>query len=241
MKAQNIWAAGDYSAIAPFLVSASDEVVRHAAIEPGEDVLDVACGTGNAAIRAARDGARVTGLDVTPELLEQARAQAPELTWVEGDAQDLPFDDASFDVVLSVFGCMFAPDHERTAAEIRRVLRRRGRAVIASWTPEGEAARLLRLIARHLPLPEGPPPALWGDEAHARTLFPGARCERAYVHFRFDSGEAAADFYIENFGPVVMAGGAADGDVRAFFGDVGAAFDGEYLILRATGDGAVPT
>ena len=82
---------------------------------------------------------------------------------------------------------------------------------------------------------------LWGDEAHVRELFPGARCVRAYIHFRFDSDEQAADFYIENFGPVVMAGGAADGDVRAFFGEVGAAYDAEYLILRATADAAAPT
>src|SRR5690242_6290109 len=121
MKAQQVWAAGDYSAIAPHLASAADRVVRLAAIAPGETVLDVACGTGNAAVRAAARGARVTGLDVTPELLQQAREQAPDLTWVEGDAQELPFADASFDVVLSVFGCMFAPDHRRTTSEILRV------------------------------------------------------------------------------------------------------------------------
>ena len=114
----------------------------------------------------------MTGLDLTPELLAIARAQAPDITWVEGDAQDLPFADASFDAVLSVFGCMFAPDHQRTAREILRVLRPGGRAVIASWTPEGEAARLLRLVGRHLPPPPGDPPVLWGDEEHVRTLFP---------------------------------------------------------------------
>ena len=122
-----MWAAGDYSAIAPHLVSAAEEVVRRAAPGPGEDVLDVACGTGNAAVRAARAGTRVTGLDLAPKLLAIARAQAPDITWVEGDAQDLPFADASFDVVLSVFGCMFAPDHQRTAREILRVLRPGGR------------------------------------------------------------------------------------------------------------------
>jgi SAM-dependent methyltransferase len=238
MKAQDIWAAGDYSAIAPHLVSAAEEVVRRAAPGPGEDVLDVACGTGNAALRAAQAGTRVTGLDLTPELLAIARAQAPDITWIEGDAQDLPFADASFDVVLSVFGCMFAPDHQRTAREILRVLRPGGRAVIASWTPEGESARLLRLVGRHLPPPPGDPPVLWGDEEHVRTLFPGARCERAFVHFRFETADDAAEFYVENFGPVVMTGGAANADVHAFFAEVGAEYDAEYLILQATEGGA---
>lgn len=241
MKAQEVWAAGDYSAIAPHLASAADRVVRLAAIATDEAVLDVACGTGNAALCAAERGARVTGLDVTPELLDLARARAPELTWVEGDAQDLPFPDATFDVVLSVFGCMFAPDHRRTASEIRRVLRSDGRAVIASWTPNGDSARLLRLVGRHLPPPPGDPPVLWGDERHAELLFPGAVCEHAFVHFVFETAEEAADFYIENFGPAVAANGAADDDVRAFFGEVGAAYDAEYLILRARADGAAPT
>jgi SAM-dependent methyltransferase len=241
MKAQQVWAAGDYSAIAPHLASAADRVVHLAAIAPDDTVLDVACGTGNAALRAAERGARVTGLDVTPELLQQARDQAPDLTWVEGDAQDLPFDDASFDVVLSVFGCMFAPDHRRTASEILRVLRPGGRVVIASWTPDGDSARLLRLVSRHLPPPPGDPPVLWGDERHVRELFPGATCEHAFIHFVFASTDEAADFYIENFGPAVAANGAADDDVRAFFGDVGAAYDAEYLILRARADGAAPT
>ncbi len=241
MKAHQVWAAGDYSAIAPHLASAADRVVHLATIAADEVVLDLACGTGNAALRAAEHGARVTGLDVTPELLEQARAQAPELTWVEGDAQALPFPDASFDVVLSVFGCMFAPDHRRTRDEILRVLRPDGRAVIASWTPDGDSARLLRLVSRHLPPLDGDPPVLWGDERYVRELFPGAVCEHAFVHFVFETAEEAADFYIENFGPAVAAHGAADDDVRAFFGDVGAAYDAEYLILRARADGAVPT
>lgn len=241
MKAQQVWAAGDYSAMAPHLAGAAERVVRHAAIVPGEAVLDVACGTGNAALRAAGLGAQVTGLDLTPELLAQAREDAPDLTWVEGDAQDLPFEDASFDVVLSVFGCMFAPDHRRTAAEILRVLRPGGRVVIASWTPDGDSARLLRLVGRHLPPPPGDPPVLWGDEEHVQRLFPGAVCEHAFVHFRFETSEEAADFYIENFGPAVILNGAADDDVRAFFGEVGAAYDAEYLILRARADGAAPT
>lgn len=247
MEARDIWAAGDYSAIAPFLVSAADEVVRRAAPEAGEDVLDVACGTGNAAIRAARSGARVTGIDLTPELLEVAQATAPTLTWVEGDAQDLPFADDRFDAVLSVFGCMFAPDHQRTASEILRVLRPGGRAVIASWTPNGEAARLLVAIARHLPPGPGEPPILWGDEDHVRALFGDVRCERAAVHFSFESGAAAAAFYRANFGPLVVARALADhpaqldADVEAFFADVGGDYDAEYLIVQATAGAAGPT
>lgn len=199
-----MWAAGDYAAIAPHLASAAERVVHLAAITPGEAVLDVACGTGNTALRAAEQGARVTGLDLT----------------------------------LSVFGFMFAPDHRRTASEILRVLRPGGRAVIASWTPDGDSARLLRLVGCHLPPPPGDPPVLWGDEEYVQQLFPGATCEHSFVHCRFETADEAADFYIENFGPAVIAHGAADDDVRAFFGDVGAA---EYLILRATADAAAPT
>ena len=132
-----IWSAGDYDAVADRIWSAGADVVRSAAVAADEDVLDVACGTGNAAIPAAQAGARVTGIDLTPELLDGARRRAERagvvLELVEGDAEELPFADGSFDVVLSTFGCMFAPDHRRAAEEIARVLRPRD----GSGSPRG--------------------------------------------------------------------------------------------------------
>ena len=138
----------------------------------GDDVvLDVACGSGNATIPAAKTGAKTTGLDITPELLEageKAAAEAGvEIEWIVGDAQDLPFDDASFDVVTSVFGCMFAPDHRKTAEELARVLKPGGRMVVTAWRPEGNFGGMFRTIASHLPPPpEGfQPPPLWGTRS----------------------------------------------------------------------------
>lgn len=126
------WDAGEFVEIAKLISSVGERITRHAGVAADEEVLDVACGTGNATLPAARTGARVTGLDLVPKLLEHARAAADgeglDVTWVEGDAEQLPFEDVSFDVVLSTFGCMFAPRHEVAAAEIARVLRPAGRA-----------------------------------------------------------------------------------------------------------------
>jgi ubiquinone/menaquinone biosynthesis C-methylase UbiE len=208
-------------------------------VEPGDHVLDVACGNGNAAIAAARAGGIVTGVDVTPELLDAGRAVAPDIEWVVGDAQELPFDDDSFDVVLSTFGSMFAPDHRRTAGEITRVVRPGGRIAIASWTPEGSIGDFFRTVAKHAPPPPGDSPLLWGTEAHVRELFGDIWTERQAVRFEFESAQAAAAFYFENFGPVVMARTrAADeaallDDLRAMFAAHGAddgPYPGEYLI-----------
>jgi ubiquinone/menaquinone biosynthesis C-methylase UbiE len=123
-RARATWSAGDYDAVVERIWSAGADVVARAGVHAGDEVLDVACGTGNASIRAAATGAKVTGLDLTPELFDGARRRAAkagvELELVEGDAEDLPFEDESFDVVLSTFGCMFAPDHRRAAEEIAR-------------------------------------------------------------------------------------------------------------------------
>jgi ubiquinone/menaquinone biosynthesis C-methylase UbiE len=234
-----VWAAGDYPAVAKFITSAADACVRAAGVQPGDHVLDVACGDGNAAIAAARAGGIVTGVDITPELLDAARSVAPDIEWVEGDAQDLPFDDDSFDVVLSTFGSMFAPDHQRTADEIMRVVRPGGRIAIASWTPEGWIGDFFRTVAEHAPPPPGDSPLLWGTEDHVRELFGDVTTERQAVRFEFESARAAAEFYFTNFGPIVMARTrAADEaalleDLRAVFVRHGAddgPFPGEYLM-----------
>ena len=149
------WAAGDYAAVAQRqLWPVGERIIRRVGVRPGEDVLDVACGSGNAAIRAAQAGGRVVGVDLTPELFEAGRrlaAQAGvEVEWLEGDAEALPVKDASFDVVVSVFGCMFAPRHQVAADELARALRSGGRLCVCAWTPEGALGEFFRTIGTHL-------------------------------------------------------------------------------------------
>jgi len=201
-----IWAAGEYDLCAQRITAAAEAVVEAAAIEPGTAVLDVATGTGNAAIRAAQAGAEVTGLDLTPELFDVARGHAEEagvaIEWVEGDAEALPFADASFDRVLSVFGVMFAPRQKVAAAELARVCRPGGSVVVANWTPGGFFGRVFASMAAHLP------PALWGDERHIRKLLGGQLLlaqELRHVDIRPPSREAMAALFDNAFGPFVMA------------------------------------
>ncbi len=215
--ARATWAAGDYPAIAQRqLWPVGERVVRRAAVAAGEDVLDVACGTGNAALRAAQAGARVTGVDLTPELLVVAREIAARenvvVDYVEGDAEALPAEDESFDVVLSVFGCMFAPRHAVTAAELARVLRPGGRLCVTAWTPEGAMGELFRAMGGYLPPPPPgvEPPLLWGSEGHVRELFAGTGVEieltRETIQFpRFDSLDEEMEFATTKFGPLIMA------------------------------------
>ena len=211
------WAAGDYPEIARRqLWPVGERIVRRIGVRPGEDVLDVACGTGNAAIRAAQAGGRVTGVDLTPELFEAGRRLAAEagveVDWVEGDAEALPFEDESFDVVVSVFGCMFAPRHRVTAAELARVLRPGGRLCVAAWAPEGEVGKLFRAIGAYMPPPPpfAEPPLGWGVEEHVREIFEGTGVElefaREAVGFaEFDSPEEEMEFTVSKFGPLIMA------------------------------------
>src|SRR5436309_10955351 len=154
--ARSTWAAGDYGAVAQRqLWDVGERIVRRVGVAPGEDVLDVACGTGNAAIRAAEAGGRVVGVDLTPRLLEAGERLAAEanveIDWVEGDAEALPVDDESFDVVLSVFGCMFAPRHDVTAQELARVLRPGGRLGVCAWTPDGYMGEFFRTMGGYMP------------------------------------------------------------------------------------------
>jgi SAM-dependent methyltransferase len=172
----DMWGTGDYRAVAEKVSSIGDVIVARAGIEPGMKVLDVACGTGNATIPAAKLGARVTGLDFSPGLVAMARERGAEagvdVEWLEGDAQSLPFDDDSFDRVISAIGHMFAPDHERTADQLRRVCRPDGRIAIACWTPEGTIGSMFQSLGGISPAPpEGfQSPLLWGTEDHVREL-----------------------------------------------------------------------
>lgn len=246
------WAAGDFDAIAERIWGVGARCVEAAGVQPGEEVLDVACGSGNAALQAAEAGAKVTGSDLTPELFEPARRRASDLgvevDWVEGDAEQLPFGDESFDVVLSTFGCMFAPRHELAAREIVRVLRPGGRMALCNWTPEGFiGGRFFPTVAKYMPPPPdfAQPPPLWGSEEHVRELFDGTgmglNFSRDVVRWEFDSGEQALEEHSEKFGPLVMAKAALEPqgrweplreDLLGLFGD--GRYEGEYLIVRGT-------
>jgi SAM-dependent methyltransferase len=210
-----LWDAGEYSSLSPFIAEVGELVVARAGIEPGMKVLDVACGTGNAARPAARAGARVIGLDLTPKLLEAGRAKAAaeglEIEWREGDAEALPFEDGEFDRVLSTFGHMFAPRHGQTASEMARVCRKGGTIVIATWTPEGTVGEVFRASASFMPPPPdyASPPTLWGDEDHVRKQFAGLATsfefERHVNTIEWDSMDEWADFFMDRFGPMVTA------------------------------------
>lgn len=208
-----IWSAGDYDAIAELFWDVGAVVAEAAAIEPGMKVLDVATGTGNAAIRAAAAGSEVVGLDLTPELFDDARRREAlagvRVEWVEGDAEALPFEDESFDRVLSTFGVMFAPRHDVAAAELVRTCRPGGTIVLANWTPDGFVGRMLALFASRMPAPPPPaPPTLWGEETHLRALLGGQTLlavERCTVDLVAGSMEAMMADFERQFGPMVLA------------------------------------
>jgi SAM-dependent methyltransferase len=209
-----MWAAGDYATLSEHIKDVGVRLVDRAGVEPGMRVLDVACGAGNAAIPAAQAGAVVTGLDLVPELLEAGReraaAAAVEIEWVEGDAEELPFADGSFNRVFSTFGHMFAPRHRRTADEMARVCASGAVIGICCWTPEGSVGDVLRAAGAQLPPPPdyASPPVLWGSEDHVREMFAEARefeFERHSATIEWESNEGFADYFMDRFGPMVTA------------------------------------
>ncbi len=214
-QARELWSSGDYASAMHVIASVGPRAVDAAGVSSSDDVLDVACGNGNATIPAAKTGGKVTGIDLTPSLLQAGRAAAAEggvdVEWIEADAQELPFADASFDVVLSVFGCMFVPDQRAEAEEIARVLKPGGRITIAAWTPEGNVGKMFMTAAKHRPPPpEGfQPPILWGNEDHVRSLFEGTGMEldieRTTVDFESDSVEEHLAEVERDLPPVVAS------------------------------------
>ncbi|QEC50644.1 class I SAM-dependent methyltransferase [Baekduia soli] len=212
-----MWASGDYpSMVEAFLLPLGPHLAEAAGAGPGRRVLDVAAGTGNASIPAALRGADVVASDLTPELLEAGRARAQaagvELDWVPADAENLPFADASFDVVMSAIGAMFTPHHERTAAEMARVCRPGGTVALLSWTPEGTIGALFRAIGPFAPAPPpGARPApLWGSEDHVRELFGDTVTWSPMTRHTLDitafpEREAIATHFIERYGPTIAA------------------------------------
>ncbi len=256
--ARKLWSSGDYPSAMHVIASVGPRAVEAAGVRGGDVVLDVACGNGNATIPAAKTGARVTGIDLTPSLLEAGRAAAAEagadIEWIEADAQQLPFDAASFDVVLSVFGCMFVPDQRTEAEEIARVLKPGGRMVVAAWTPEGNVGKMFITTMKHRPPPpEGfQPPILWGNEDHVRSLFEGTGVEldieRTTVDFESDSVDEHLAEVERDLPPVVAAKAmlepegrweALRADLLALYNEANLAGDGyrstnEYLLIKGT-------
>lgn len=170
------WMSGDYGHFATYLEAGALEFLSRIPIEPGMRILDVACGAGQISIPAARAGAKVTGVDIAPNLIEQARARAQaenlDARFDEGDAEMLPYEDSSFDLVISLIGAMFAPRPERVAAELKRVCRPGGKIIMGNWTPGGFVGQMFKAHGRYVPPPTiMPPPVSWGDEETVRERF----------------------------------------------------------------------
>lgn len=223
-KQQKTWSSGDFHVVATRIVLQSELLADTADLRPGWRVLDVACGSGNATIAAARSGTHAVGVDYVPELLDKARERATaeglEIEFQVGDAEDLPVADASFDAALSVFGVMFAPDQQRAASELLRVVRPGGTIGLASWTPDGFIGQMFRTIGAHLPPPAGlRSPMMWGTQAYLNELFGEVAAEIRSVEricvFRHRSAEDFVDFFRTWYGPTLKAFEALDEGGRA--------------------------
>jgi ubiquinone/menaquinone biosynthesis C-methylase UbiE len=208
------WASGDFGIIGTTLQIVGESLCEAVDLRAGSKVLDVAAGNGNASLAAARRWCTVTSTDYVPALLADGRRRAEgdrlPIAFQEADAEALPFDDGTFDVVLSSFGVMFAPDHGRAARELVRVCRRGGRIGLANWTPRGFIGQLFKVMARHVPPPAGlTPPPLWGSEEHLETLFGDSAAQihvtpRDFV-FRYLSPAHWIDVFRTWYGPVHKA------------------------------------
>ena len=217
-KQQATWASGDFAVVGTTLQIVGESLAEAVDVRAGERVLDVAAGNGNATLAAARRFAQVTSTDYVPALLdkgrERARAEGLSVDFKTADVENLPFTDASFDIVLSTYGCMFAPDHARTASEMMRVLRPGGRIGLANWTPGGFIGRLFKVIGAHVPPPAGlQSPALWGTKAHLATLFPQAAdiaCTPRFFNFRYRSAAHFVQVFRDYYGPTHKAFAALD-------------------------------
>jgi len=210
-RQQATWASGNYGAIGTSLQIVGESLAEAIDLRAGEYVLDVAAGNGNATLAAARRFARVTSTDYVPELLNQgaARAQANglDITFQTADAEALPFEDESFDVALSTFGVMFAPEQQQAARELMRVVRSGGRIGLSNWTPEGFLGQLFRVIGSYVAAPAGvQSPMLWGNEPHIVKLF-GAdaadiHCQRRTYNFRYQSAAHWINVFRNYYGPI---------------------------------------
>jgi SAM-dependent methyltransferase len=247
-RQQATWASGDFAVVAARIVYQAEHLCETADVQAGWRVLDVATGSGNAALAAARRGCEVVGVDYVPGLLERGRVRAAaehlDVRFVEGDAEDLPFADASFDAVLSIYGVMFAPDHDRAAAELARVCRPGGRVALASWTPDGFIGETFQVVSHYLPPASGlRPPVRWGDEGYLDALFgPAAAAitsRRRTAVFRFRSAEENVEFFRTYYGPTLRAFESLDPPRRAALRDDLLALARRYDRNGGTGPSAI--
>jgi len=251
------WAAGEYAAVARHIADRPvSDVLAAVRVQSGERLLDVATGSGNVALAAAEAGARVTGLDLVPELLDVAHSRAlaagAEIEWVQGDAEALPFADGSFDSVTSVVGVQFAPRHQVAADELVRVCRPGGTIGLVNWTPEGLIGQMFKIMGRYLPAPPAfvTAPPLWGDERHVHDLFANHQVTLSFARatnpFVFESVDAYQTFFEQHYGPTIKAQEklATEGrwndcraELRELFDRMNTATDGtcridsEYLVI----------
>jgi SAM-dependent methyltransferase len=223
-RQQGAWSSGDYAVVGTTLQIVGEQLCEALDLRPGNRVLDVAAGNGNATLAAARRWCEVTSTDYVPALLERARerAAAERLTvdFREADAEALPFPDASFDVVVSTFGVMFTPDQDKSAAELLRVCKPRGKIGLANWSPQGFIGQLFKTLGKYLPPPAGvKSPALWGTRARLDEMFGAQACEivgepRMFV-FRYRSPEHWLDVFKTFYGPMLKAFAALDPNAQA--------------------------
>jgi SAM-dependent methyltransferase len=214
------WMSGDYGRFAKYLETGALDFLGLLDIRSGISMLDVGCGAGQIAIPAAQKGANVTGIDLASNLIDQARERASaaelEITFEQGDAEELPYGDDSFDLVVSLIGAMFAPRPEKVASELVRVCRGGGRIVMANWTPAGFIGELFKTVSRHVPPPAiMPSPLKWGDEAIVRERFQRGiaelNCEKRSYPFAYPfTPSEVAEFYRTHYGPTNRAFGSLD-------------------------------
>ncbi len=257
-KLKAMWMSGDFGEVAKHIEPNAEEFISRLALKPGTRVLDVACGSGNLAIPAARAGAIVTGVDIAPNLIEQARARAASegltIQFDEGDAESLPYPDAAFDVVVSMFGAMFAPRPELVAAELVRVCRPGGKIAMANWTPEGFIGQMFKVTGKHVPPPSNmPSPLKWGDEETVRERMRDGvadlQLSRQMCQFKYPFPPAeVVEFFRMYYGPTQRAFAALDAEgQKALRSDLERLWiehnqatdnttlgDGEYLEVVAT-------
>lgn len=251
------WMSGDFDKIAQVIEPGATEFIERLPLTPGTRLLDVACGSGNLSLPAARRGAKVTGLDIAPNLIETARVRALaerlKIDFDEGDAEQMHYDDASFDWVVTMFGAMFAPRPEQAANEMLRVCRKGGRIAMANWTPAGFIGQMFKTTAAHVPPPNIPSPLLWGDEAAVRErLGDGVsrlQLTRRMISFRLPMTPGqTVDYFRAWYGPTLRAFSALDeerqealrSDLTRLWSEHNRATDGtthveaEYLEVLAT-------